>query len=74
LSTNSSRSAIRHGRREVAGWLLTTIADQIVVYVPARDVAYVLEVARLRAAWPDILAAVATFAPKPAATACRRPY
>jgi hypothetical protein len=64
-------SVVRHGRREAAGWIHTTIADHIVVYVPGWDRAFVLEVVALRAAWPEILRG---FAPRPAATACRRPY
>ena len=64
-------SVVRRGQRDVLGWLHTTVADLIVSYVPALDTAFVLEVASLRVAWPDIMA---LFPPKFASTGGEHPY
>src|SRR5207244_1174328 len=64
-------SVVRKGQRDVAGWLHTTIADLIVSYVPALDTAFVLEVERLRVAWPDIMR---LFPPRFAGTSGESPY
>lgn len=47
-------SVLRDGQRQAMGWIHETIADRIVSYVPARDIAYVMKVELLRQWWPDI--------------------
>lgn len=64
-------SVERAGHREAPGWVHSTLAESIVVYVPARVTAFVLAVPALRAAWLDILRA---FPPRATATAAPRPY
>jgi hypothetical protein len=64
-------SVMRRGRRDVPGWIHSTIADLVVSYVPALDTAFVLEVAGLRSAWKTILE---LFPPRFASTAGPEPY
>jgi hypothetical protein len=49
-------SVIRNGRVEAKGWLHTTIASDFISYVPGFDIAYQLSIAKIRAAWPEIVA------------------
>jgi hypothetical protein len=64
-------SVVRKGQHRAAGSVHTTIAELIISYVPALELAFILEVSALRLAWPDIMR---LFPPRMAATAGPSPY
>jgi hypothetical protein len=56
-------SVRRNGRIVDRGWVHTTIADLLVSYVPAWDIAFVLEIRELRQRWGEIQEAAAIHPP-----------